>query len=280
LDHIRGGLRLHFVVAVDFTTSNGMPNDPKSLHYYDRDRVENPYTAAIRSVGEIVQDYDYELCRDKRFLGLGFGGNVNGRVSHCFPLNGNSRDPYCQGIDGLVNAYYDSLEHVPLGDPTCFAPVIDYVRAMSERMQNGQNYIVLLLITDGGITDMGDTKRLLVHTANTFVPLSVIIVGVGRANKEKMRILDGDNRTLTTNEGQRAKRDIVQFVELSDYIPDGKMDPVTFQTVMDAANVKYCLAKDVLAEVPYQVVEYCSRNNIQPGVPDVQTALKLNQLQL
>ena len=60
--------------------------------------------------------------------------------------------------------------------------------------------------------DMSETKRLLVHTANTFVPVSVIIVGVGRANKEKMKILDGDNRTLTSNEGVRAKRDIVQFV--------------------------------------------------------------------
>ena len=36
---------------------------------------------------------------------------MNGRVSHCFPLNGKSRDPYCQGIDGVVNAYYDSLAH-------------------------------------------------------------------------------------------------------------------------------------------------------------------------
>ena len=59
---------------------------------------------------------------------------------------------------------------------------------------------------------MSDTKRLLVQTANTFVPVSVIIVGVGRANKEKMKILDGDNRTLTSNEGVRAKRDIGQFV--------------------------------------------------------------------
>jgi len=276
LDYIRGGLRFNFIVAVDFTKSNGMPNDPNSLHYLDRDRLENPYTMAIRSVGDIVQDYDY----DRRFLGLGFGGTVNGRVSHCFPLNGKSRDPYCQGIDGVINAYYDSLAHVPPADPTCYAPVIDYVRAMAERMQNGQDYLVLLIITDGGISDMSETKRLLVHTANTFVPVSVIIVGVGRANKEKMKILDGDNRTLTSNEGVRAKRDIVQFVEMSDYIPEGKLDPTTFQSVMDAADVKYCLAKDVLAEVPFQVVEYMERNNIPPGVPDVQTALKLHQMQL
>ena len=74
----------------------------------------------------------------------------------------------------------------------CFVPIINHFTQMAE--------------------DMSETKRLLVHTANTFVPVSVIIVGVGRANKEKMKILDGDNRTLTSNEGVRAKRDIVQFV--------------------------------------------------------------------
>ena len=30
---------------------------------------------------------------------------------------------------------------------------------------------------------------------------------------------------------------------MSDYIPEGKLDPSTFQSVMDAADVKYCLAK-------------------------------------
>ena len=46
---------------------------------------------------------------DRRFLALGFGGMVNNRVSHCFPLNGNSREPYCYGINGVIEAYYDSL---------------------------------------------------------------------------------------------------------------------------------------------------------------------------
>ena len=33
------------------------------------------------------------------------------------------------------------------------------------------------------------------------------------------------------------------FSEMSDYIPEGKLDPTTFQSVMNAADVKYCLAK-------------------------------------
>ncbi len=44
-------------------------------------------------------------------------------------------------------------ESVPLGDPTCFAPVIDYVRQMAEDLQEPErnDYCVLLIVTDGGI---------------------------------------------------------------------------------------------------------------------------------
>ena len=124
LDYIRGGVKLHLVVAIDFTTSNGKPTDPHSLHYVEGlgggragggggggggvVQGENPYTMAIRTIGDIFQDY---VSDDKRFLALGFGGHVNGKTSHCFPLNGNSRDPYCYGIEGIVDAYYSSLEH-------------------------------------------------------------------------------------------------------------------------------------------------------------------------
>lgn len=41
---------------------------------------------------------------------------------------------------------------VPLSDPTCYAPVIDYVRTLAESMDDGRNYVVLLIITDGGIS--------------------------------------------------------------------------------------------------------------------------------
>jgi hypothetical protein len=33
------------------------------------------------------------------------------------------------------------------------------------------------------------------------------------------------------------------FSEMSKYIPEGGLDPATFQSVMDAANIKYYLAK-------------------------------------
>lgn len=58
---------------------------------------------------------------------------------------------------------------------------------------------------------MDQTKRILVHAANSLLPLSLIIVGVGKGNMSDMNILDADTRCLT-HRGVRAKRDIVQFV--------------------------------------------------------------------
>lgn len=48
---------MNFTVAIDFTVSNGNPNEPSSLHF--RDPAEpNLYARALKSVGEIIQDYD------------------------------------------------------------------------------------------------------------------------------------------------------------------------------------------------------------------------------
>ena len=59
LDYVRGGLKINLSVAVDMTGSNGDPDSVDSLHYINPRTGENAYTTAIRTVGEILQDYDY-----------------------------------------------------------------------------------------------------------------------------------------------------------------------------------------------------------------------------
>jgi len=54
-------MQMNFTVAIDFTASNGNPQNPTSLHYYNPYSL-NQYATAITSVGEIIQDYD--RCRD------------------------------------------------------------------------------------------------------------------------------------------------------------------------------------------------------------------------
>ena len=78
-----------------------------------------------------------------------------------------------------------------------------------------QNYFVLLILTDGVISDMNKTKEAIVYASR--LPMSLIIVGVGRADFEAMNELDGDDGVLRSPRGEPVARDIVQFVPFRDF---------------------------------------------------------------
>ncbi len=54
-----------------------------------------------------------------------------------------------------------------------------------------QQYFVLLMLTDGVLSDMNDTKLAIIRASR--LPMSIIIVGVGNANFSAMRDLDADD---------------------------------------------------------------------------------------
>jgi len=257
LDYIQGGTQLHFTVAVDFTASNGDPRQMTSLHSLHPTQP-NSYMVAIRAIGQIISDYD----SDKMFPALGFGAKVppDGRVSHEFFLNGNPSSPFCQGVDGILQAYHHSLQVVQLYGPTNFSPVINHVARFASAVRDGSAYFVLLIITDGVISDMSDTKKAIIYASG--LPMSIIIVGVGGADFQAMDELDGDYAGVSSD-GQCVQRDIVQFVPLRDF-----QNPS-----MPWEQSQARLAKEVLAEVPKQLVTYMKRNNITPRAPVPLTAV-------
>ncbi|CAM9396399.1 unnamed protein product [Choristocarpus tenellus] len=251
-DYLAGGVELQFTVAIDYTASNGDPNVPGTLHYLDPSRQSlNEYEHTIYSVGQVIEFYD----ADKLFPVFGFGGcpEPSSPASHCFTLAGNHEQPEVQGVSGVLEAYRQSLARVTLSGPTLFAPVINQVASTVASLQSSdpsnQTYTILLLLTDGVINDMANTMDALVRAAD--YPFSVIIVGVGKQDFSSMVVLDGDNIRITNSSGKKAARDIVQFVPMRD-----------FRTMSSHA-----LAKEVLYEIPTQVVEYMTANQISPCPP-------------
>ncbi|XP_073448095.1 copine-9 [Aquarana catesbeiana] len=248
VDYIKGGTQLNFTVAIDFTASNGNPSQPTSLHYMNPYQL-NAYGMALKAVGEIIQDYD----SDKLFPAYGFGAKIppDGKISHEFPLNGDMDNPNCVGIQGVLEAYFKSLRTVQLYGPTNFAPVINQVASAAGEVTDGSQYYVLLIITDGVISDMAQTKEAVVNASS--LPLSIIIVGVGPAEFDAMEELDGDEVRVSSR-GRFAERDIVQFVPFRDYVDRSG------NQVLSMAR----LAKDVLAEIPEQFLSYMKSREIKP----------------
>uniref|UniRef100_G3PBL8 Copine family member 9 n=1 Tax=Gasterosteus aculeatus aculeatus TaxID=481459 RepID=G3PBL8_GASAC len=231
--------------------SPGNPSQPTSLHYMSPYQM-NAYAMALKAVGEIIQDYD----SDKHFPAYGFGAKLppDGKISHAFPLNSNTETPNCVGIEGVLEAYFQSLRTVQLYGPTNFAPVVNQVARCAAEVTDGSQYFVLLMITDGVISDMAQTKEAVVNAAS--LPMSIIIVGVGPAEFDAMEELDGDEVRVSSR-GRIAERDIVQFVPFRDYIDRSG------NQVLSMAR----LAKDVLAEIPDQLLSFMKSRGIEPRPP-------------
>ncbi|XP_072371456.1 copine-1 isoform X1 [Scyliorhinus torazame] len=249
LDYVMGGCQINFTVGVDFTGSNGDPRSPDSLHYISPNGV-NEYLTAIWSVGQVVQDYD----TDKLFPAFGFGAQIppDWQVSHEFSLNFDPNNPYCQGVQGIIDAYRNAIVNVRLYGPTNFAPIITHMSrfaAASSQQNTAGQYYVLLIITDGEITDLDQTRNAIVEASK--LPMSIIIVGVGDADFQAMEFLDGDDGVLKSLTGEPVFRDIVQFVP--------------FRQFQNAP--KEALAQTVLAEVPKQLVSFFKMRNLPPVNP-------------
>uniref|UniRef100_A0A3B4BPE3 Copine-4 n=1 Tax=Pygocentrus nattereri TaxID=42514 RepID=A0A3B4BPE3_PYGNA len=215
LDYIMGGCQIQFTVAIDFTASNGDPRNSCSLHYI-HPYQPNEYLKALVAVGEICQDYD----SDKMFPAFGFGAQIppDFKVSHDFAVNFDEDNPECAGIQGVVEAYQNCLPKIQLYGPTNIAPIIQKVaNSASEEMhtKEAMEYFILLILTDGVITDMADTREAIVHASH--LPMSVIIVGVGNADFSDMQMLDGDDGILRSPKGEPVLRDIVQFVPFRNF---------------------------------------------------------------
>lgn len=246
LDYIFSGLEIALFIAVDFTLSNKDPSRPDSLHYFDMSK--NQYLQAISSVSRILENYD----SDKRFSLLGFGARAPGlfdTTSHCFALNGDIFHPEVVGIQGVIESYKNALSVLKLHGPTNFSYFLDYLNSMVEYevVQNQMNkYYIMLVITDGDITDLNDTIDQVVRA--TALPISIIIVGVGDESFEAMHTLDADEKPLYSDKFHKfMERDIVQFVPFREF----KNNPVE-------------LAKQTLEEIPEQLVGYMKSKNKKP----------------
>lgn len=252
IDFMFGGTDLNFIVAIDLTSSNGDIHDPTSLHFID-ENSSNEYSVAIQAVLEILQEYD----NDELFPAFGFGARVapDFKICHEYPLTGDFSNPFCQGVEGVIHAYHETLQNIELSGPTYFAPVIRQVINLAKQYCDGSHYFVLLILTDGTVDDWIETKKAVIEAS--FLPISIIVVGVGGGKFLDMKTLDQDFGLLKVGNDE-ACRDNVQFVPMRKFLrlaADGS-DNVKWS--------KVALAKEVLAELPDQLLGYMKKHNLKP----------------
>jgi len=249
------GTEIAVVFAIDFTSSNGNPNEETSLHKIvdladlSDFKSLNQYQKAITAIGHVLESYD----TNKKFGVYGYGAQFEGTegIKYDYPLNGNEKDPNVEGIQGILNVYYKTLEKVKLGEPTNFAPILKKITKSVKKegcsKVKGENvlnqYTILTIITDGEISDIKETISEIKKASE--LPISIIIIGVGNSDFTSMEELDGDDNQISGN-GKKI-RDVVQFVPLNKYISDPDV-----------------LASETLAEIPKQFFDFINENKCVP----------------
>nr|CAB3446716.1 unnamed protein product [Digitaria exilis] len=244
LDYISAGCQLNFMVGVDFTASNGNPRLPDSLHYIDPSGRPNVYQKAILEIGDVLQYYDPA----KRFPSWGFGARpIDGPVSHCFNLNGSTYQPEVDGIQGIMSAYISALRNVSLAGPTLFGQLISTAMAIASQSlaDNQQKYFILLIVTDGVVTDFQETIDAIIKASD--LPMSIIVIGVGGADFKEMEFLDPNKgEKLESSTGRVASRDMLQFAPMK-----------------DAHGSGVSTVQSLLAEIPGQFMTYMRTREMQ-----------------
>jgi hypothetical protein len=103
-----------------------------------------------------------------------------------------------------------------------------------------------MILTDGIIVDLDETIDQIV--IGSFLPLSIIIIGIGDNDFENMDTLDGNDDPLISTDGIKRQRDIVKFVRFE-----------------DCRNDPEKISEELLDEVPRQIIDFYTMKNIYPS---------------
>lgn len=199
--YIDQGCQIDFCVAIDFTSSNGDPTKEGSYHYIGEDTM-NDYEETISAIGQALAKYS----ESKEYAVWGFGAKFGGEVRHIFQCGPT---PTVTGVEGILAAYkYIFQSDLTMSGPTVFEKILQAAAVQAKRnhdvIREKPRYTVLLIITDGIMDNFEETRQRL-HVYS-FLPLSIVIVGVGRSDFGLMYQL-----CQPTNTAARCNTTFVEF---------------------------------------------------------------------
>ena len=218
------GYEINLCVAIDYTSSNGYPYDSCSYHYHSEASSLNDYEETIVTIGNALFGSNKFQCNKSSIPVWGFGAKYDGTVRHIFQCGSK---PTVNGIGGVLDAYQSVFQSdFIMAGPTNFAHVAQAAASKAKRFQDisqeHQQYVVLLVITDGIMNNYDETlERMNIYSA---VPLSVVFVGIGHGDFSKMYDLCKDHCNATQSVGRdnevRVLRPIITFVEFREHQHD------------------------------------------------------------
>ena len=240
LNYLFHNLTINLGIGIDFTRSNEVPTELDSLHNISKG-IPNNYETIILSLGTILSQYN----PSKNFPVFGFGAFVNGESNHCFNINFNI-NPNINTIEKVIEEYHKCIYKIEFSGPTNVYPVLNRFINKVKEDNIINNYHVFLLLTDGLIDDMNNAIDILIESSN--YPISVIIIGIGEENFDKMEFFNLDSFPIISRKNIKRIRNSVKFLNFSKFNNDEKL-----------------LCQEIMKFLYKDIIKYYKIKNIPPS---------------
>ena len=203
--YFKSGLKLSCFLSLDFCENNNNP----SLH----DTKIN-YLNIFKYISNIISNYT----RYKFYLS-GFNGKIKNAQSNktVFNLNMNEKDSSVNTIDKVINFFNMCLEQnlIKPEKNNHLSSIIKKITNEIYKLYEIRYYNVSFIITRGVIEQNDIKKTLDAIIESSYLPLTIIIIGVGKNDYSQMKkILSKDKKYSSL--GMEKMRNNVLFTSLID----------------------------------------------------------------
>ncbi|CAK93914.1 unnamed protein product (macronuclear) [Paramecium tetraurelia] len=176
-DYIKQGTKFNVIIGIDYSSNNGVPSFPDSLHTYIE--KNNIYLKAVNDVAKVLEIYDI-----KKLIALyGMGAEPHFSNYNCnsyqtlFPLTGDFQNPQVTGYQEAVNNYQSKLRDIVVKGDLQLEDFIKYVQTVAEHNAGKLIYTIAVIIGQEQITDLQVVQNLILSGQK--LPYSLMYVGVG-----------------------------------------------------------------------------------------------------
>uniref|UniRef100_A0A0R3S2L4 Copine domain-containing protein n=1 Tax=Elaeophora elaphi TaxID=1147741 RepID=A0A0R3S2L4_9BILA len=249
LDYFINGYCLSLAVAVDFSISNSTDGSPAFV---------NDVECVIRSICEPFRRHNLQAfcAHSQSYAAFGFGARIppHFRKSQQFCLNLET-DPYCQGINGLIDAFWKANAQVQPSTTAHFAHIIYHLSKLASNVckretQSKFPYFVLAIISKGKINDIRETVQATIFASRA--PLSIIFIATEDDCAEMERL--GLSAGRISYQNRRAERDMLQFIALTKFR----------SKLPEDGNFWELFTERVLRRIPWQMINWMMKNGHIP----------------
>ena len=199
-DYISAGISFDSYIGIDFSD--------KILNTFDMEN--NQYMRAIRGFRETLFDF----VRIFEVYGYGAKLKYENNNKPYFNLS-QDENPNLEGFTNIKNAYQECLNQIEYNDNT-LSPLLKLIKIRIYEKYNFAKYNIFFLLISNCPKNEDIQNCIDDFIENSFLPLSIVIVGIGSKDNEFKNIQNLYNKNIDSRKGIKKQRDYIYFISMEE----------------------------------------------------------------